>query len=60
MLNDSQHEKLKRLCVIAFDKNRLYDSFQRGDARDDMAEIIDPEHYQNGVYYPHGVKSHAK
>ena len=49
MLNDEQCEKLKKLLRIAFDKTGLYNWQQRGDANDDIAGIIDPENWENGI-----------
>lgn len=51
MLNDDQHAELKRLLKIAGNANGSYSWAQCQCAREDMAKIIDPEHWINGMYF---------
>lgn len=53
MLNDEQHEKLKKLVEIALKRNANgyhYDFNQRHNALEDIADIIDPEHWTRGMH----------
>ena len=54
MLNDEQHEKLKKLIKIALQRNangHFYTFEQRHAALEDMADIVDPEHWVRGQYF---------
>lgn len=51
MLNDQQHEQLKKLVTIALGRvstGYIHDSSQRHHAMEDIADIVDPEHWLRG------------
>lgn len=47
-INGEDHGKLKKLIAIALDNGYLYTFEQRHFALQDMADIIDPEHWNRG------------
>ena len=54
MINDEQHEQLKKLIKIAKSRNAngyFYDSNQRHAALEDIADIVDPEHWNRGLNF---------